>query len=463
MHTVRAGTGERVRGMVVLAIVSGLVAMLLGVAASTARADETMKYTLDRGVIQLNTTTWAKVVDPDIGDPPSTLYATLTDGGAISAAATDFTFPPKKITGLQTGQAALPAVDAKIEIGAAGPISGTFDRVSGSSAVTIPAQALITVYAAGSPASVAKCKVNGFTLNFATTGSVSDPGDPMASPPRPTPNTYAGAPFAPPGNVGAVLAQWTGLPASTYQNTGLAGIVCPAVDGLIGGPGALWLSGTASAGVPPPPPTAPIKEPSIDSSPPPTTTVTDASIAFVAGLGESQQVTGFECQLDGGAWAACTSPQKYTGLAVGKHTVAIQAVNAQGAGPAATTGWEITKTVGPPPPPPGQKPGKFGAVKVSLKPKSVKHGKKATATVTVSNVGTGPATGVKLCLTVSKKQAKGAKCFKVASLAAGKSVSKKFSITVSKKLKRGKKVALSFKATATRIGAKTAKATIKVK
>ena len=54
----------------------------------------------------------------------------------------------------------------------------------------------------------------------------------------------------------------------------------------------------------------------------------------------------FECSLDGGAFAACPSPQEYTGLAQGTHTFAVRAKDAAGTGPATSYAWQID-SVGP--------------------------------------------------------------------------------------------------------------------
>jgi len=67
-------------------------------------------------------------------------------------------------------------------------------------------------------------------------------------------------------------------------------------------------------------------ETTIDSGPAGTTTVTSASFAF-----SSNEPGGtFECALDGGASATCSSPRSYTGLALGSHTFEVRARDAVG-------------------------------------------------------------------------------------------------------------------------------------
>jgi hypothetical protein len=69
---------------------------------------------------------------------------------------------------------------------------------------------------------------------------------------------------------------------------------------------------------------------------PPDTTITSAptastiatSAAFEFGANEPD--TTFECSLDGGAYATCTSPASYSDLALGAHTFAVRAVDAVG-------------------------------------------------------------------------------------------------------------------------------------
>ncbi|RPH70939.1 cell envelope biogenesis protein OmpA, partial [bacterium] len=76
--------------------------------------------------------------------------------------------------------------------------------------------------------------------------------------------------------------------------------------------------------LPPPDTTAP--ETTISSGPAAITTNTDASFAFFT----DEAGSTFECSLDGAAFAACTSPASYTGLAVGAHNFNVRAIDPAG-------------------------------------------------------------------------------------------------------------------------------------
>lgn len=451
------------RSRATVRVVAGLIlAMLAGLGlAQAANADENVNFTLDRGVIKMSDT-WANIVDPDLTPPdsPATLAANIAGDGTLTASKKNFTFPTKTITNLETGEPLLPFVDAKIQIAAEGDISGNFDLATGDATIVIPAIATITVYKSGSPASVAKCTVSGISFGLATTGRLSDPGDPSATPPRPA-QDYDASDFAPPSSEGAVLATWPSLPPAESAGGTLDSLVCPAIDGLIGGPGGLWLSGKAEQGdAPPPQKLPPTAAPDITSAPDASTEDTSASFAFAKGAEEENDVTGFQCSLDSGAFAACDSgSQSYSNLTVGDHTFQVKATNEDGAGPAASYSWKVTEKVTPPPP---GKP-KLGNLKVKPKNKAVKRGKKAVFKVTVKNVGNAAAGGVKVCVKAPKKLIKVKKCAKVGKLAAKKARTVKFKVTVKKKARKGKKAVLKFKATAKSTAAKNAKAKVKVK
>ena len=92
----------------------------------------------------------------------------------------------------------------------------------------------------------------------------------------------------------------------------------------------------------------------IDSAPMGTTDLTDATIAFHAtdaGTGSvpSSGIDHFQCMLDGGAWATCSSPQTYAGLSTGSHTFKVRAVDGNGnVDPTpATASWTFVDTTPP--------------------------------------------------------------------------------------------------------------------
>ena len=67
-------------------------------------------------------------------------------------------------------------------------------------------------------------------------------------------------------------------------------------------------------------------ETTIDSAPANPLADADADFTFSA----DQSGSTFECRIDGGTWAACTSPKSYTSLSEGSHTVEVRATDLGG-------------------------------------------------------------------------------------------------------------------------------------
>jgi hypothetical protein len=82
----------------------------------------------------------------------------------------------------------------------------------------------------------------------------------------------------------------------------------------------------------------------ISSAPQALTLSNDAQFAFTAqdNTTAAAELT-FQCRLDGAAWAACTSPASYTGLALLGHTFDVRAIDAAGNadGSPATAAWTV--------------------------------------------------------------------------------------------------------------------------
>jgi hypothetical protein len=86
-------------------------------------------------------------------------------------------------------------------------------------------------------------------------------------------------------------------------------------------------------------------ETTLVSAPSGSTTSTTASISFTS---SAWRRSTFDCRLDGGSWARCTSPKTYTQLPVGDHVFNVRATNKSGVTDPtpATASW----TIAPPPP-----------------------------------------------------------------------------------------------------------------
>jgi hypothetical protein len=80
----------------------------------------------------------------------------------------------------------------------------------------------------------------------------------------------------------------------------------------------------------------------IPSGPANPTTSTSASLAFSS----TESGSTFQCKLDAGAYASCTSPKSYSGLSTGSHTFSVRATDAAGNTDASPATW--TWTINPP-------------------------------------------------------------------------------------------------------------------
>ena len=74
------------------------------------------------------------------------------------------------------------------------------------------------------------------------------------------------------------------------------------------------------------------------------------STATVTFSSAAADLAGFECSIDGGSFAACTSPAAFPGLSAGQHTIAVRAHDTWGTrGAEATRTVEVAKKSGNPP------------------------------------------------------------------------------------------------------------------
>ena len=111
----------------------------------------------------------------------------------------------------------------------------------------------------------------------------------------------------------------SGVPAGTYSYTVTAVYLS-------------WDGSAASGAV------AVLTAPTLTATPPSSSNSASASFSF-SGNGSS-----YQCKLDGGAYATCTSPTSYSGLADGSHTFKVYAANGGSTGPVTTYTWLVDTT-----------------------------------------------------------------------------------------------------------------------
>ena len=79
-----------------------------------------------------------------------------------------------------------------------------------------------------------------------------------------------------------------------------------------------------------------LSQPTLDSTPADPSANTAPSFSFSGGGG-----TGYECKLDAGSFAGCTSPTSYSGLSNGSHTFTVRSVLGASTGPDRTYSWTV--------------------------------------------------------------------------------------------------------------------------
>ncbi len=79
-----------------------------------------------------------------------------------------------------------------------------------------------------------------------------------------------------------------------------------------------------------------LSQPTLDSKPADPSANTAPAFSFSGGGG-----TGYECKLDAGSFASCTSPKSYSGLSNGSHTFTVHSVVGASTGPDRTYSWTI--------------------------------------------------------------------------------------------------------------------------
>lgn len=414
------------------AIVSTVVGVAFLLIAGAPAQAAPLSMSIDNAVLDLGGLTGVRAIDPtlDPPDPPATLTGDLT-GNDVNIPKEGFVFPTKTAE-------VQPGLPAEIDMEANEDLVGTFDAGSGELSIEVSLKATVAVFGA-------TCVISPIQLELSTDNA------------RP----YLGEPFGSGIEGDGVLsAAWTGLPPVT------GGGLCGTVAGLIAGPGGIAMSHgvydfKTCESMPSDPrcegDPVPTAAPKITAAPPATTSSDVASFSFSKGDGETVEPTGFECSLDGGAFAACNSGNKtYTGLTQGTHTFQVKAVTSGGAGPVADHKWTVNKGG------PGEGSAKFGALKAKPKSKKVKRGKAVVITTKVKNVGDAAASGVKVCVKAPKKLVKVKKCVTRGNLPAGATATMKFKVKVKPKARKKANVKLTFKATGKGLAAKTARTTIRV-
>jgi hypothetical protein len=215
----------------VLAVATATIAAFALTAASASAKVHSIHFQFNAVVSNLGALKGAKVVDPDATppDPPATMDGTLNAGGAgtFTVPPDGFFFPTKTFHDV-----VVPGLNATVGLSTDQPITGTYNPGTGAARATVSLNASISL----SGVITANCQLAGAPLSLSTTGTLVDDTDPA------NPVNFDAKVFMPPSGDGALVGQWDSLPPLTGDP------ICPALSGVVGGPGGIWLSGNVMRG-----------------------------------------------------------------------------------------------------------------------------------------------------------------------------------------------------------------------
>jgi hypothetical protein len=150
---------------------------------------------------------------------------------------------------------------------------------------------------------------------------------------------------------------------------------------------------------------------------------TTASVSFSSPNGD---IAGFECSLDSGAFAPCTSPKELTGLAAGSHTFAVRGVDKAGnVGAADSKTFSIASSGGTQQSSGGSSAVDTTAPKVSLVARSLRASKRGTVSFRVGC----PATETRCKVQLQLKDGKKVAAKKTVTVSGGKTVTVTLQLT----------------------------------
>ena len=187
-----------------------------------------------------------------------------------------------------------------------------------------------------------------------TNNGISSTGIPNSTVPTGGPQTVTGV-FSPPPSVVAGQTYALGIsrsPNSGYALRELFPDPCPGGEFFSSSTAGNWTAGGSNFDFafttfvePAPTPAQP------GDSNPPSVTITDGpkdktkkkTATFTFAGTDARAVAGFQCKLDSGAFATCTSPHTVN-VKKGKHTFEVRATDDSGnTGPAASDNWKVKK------------------------------------------------------------------------------------------------------------------------